>query len=304
MDEFIISVYVVVDDLLKAWKADWGLTSWPWRRRGPAPTLSDSEVLTMELVGEFCRLDTDKGIYTYFCQHGSELFPALPRVHRTTFVRQATRLAAVKQALWRLLLDQLPHDGTLSVVDSFPLDVCQLARASRCRRFAGEAAYGYDELIKQTFYGFRWHVRVGWPGVICEVEVAAANLSDTTVVEQLLERAPAGSVVLGDRNYWSPTCQTQVREELGVRLLAPFRRRQGGPPEGRWPRWLTQMRRRIETVIGQLVERYQAKRTWARDGEHLLNRVLRKVLSHTICLWLNRQRGHEAFLQLDALMAN
>ena len=48
----------------------------------------------------------------------------------------------------------------------------------------------------------------------------------------------------------------------------------------------------------------QAKRTWARDAEHLLNRVLRKVLSHTVCLWLNRQRGHEACLQLEALMVH
>jgi hypothetical protein len=33
------------------------------RSRGPAPKLSDAEVLTIEVVGEFLGIDTDKGIY-------------------------------------------------------------------------------------------------------------------------------------------------------------------------------------------------------------------------------------------------
>ena len=36
------------------------------RRRGPQPTLSDSEVLTIECVGEFLGIDTDKGLYEHF----------------------------------------------------------------------------------------------------------------------------------------------------------------------------------------------------------------------------------------------
>jgi len=61
----------------------------------------------------------------------------------------------VKERLWRwLLLLQLPWDPQVSIVivDSFPLYLCQFARAKRCRRFFGEAAFGRDELIKQTFY--------------------------------------------------------------------------------------------------------------------------------------------------------
>jgi hypothetical protein len=32
----------------------------------------------------------------------------------------------------------------------------------------------------------------------------------------------------------------------------------------RWPSWLVRKRRRIETVISQITERYRAKRVWAR----------------------------------------
>jgi hypothetical protein len=66
------------------------------RQRGPAPTLSDSEVLTIECVGEFWGIDTDKGLYDHFRRHYRDWFPALSRVHRTTFTRQAANLWAVK----------------------------------------------------------------------------------------------------------------------------------------------------------------------------------------------------------------
>ncbi len=54
----------------------------------------------------------------------------------------------------------------ISIIDSFPVPVCRFARAKRCKRFAGEAAFGYDEMAKQTFYGFRAHLRIAWPGVM------------------------------------------------------------------------------------------------------------------------------------------
>jgi len=42
------------------------------RPRGFAPQLTDSEVITMEGVGEFLGLDTDVGIWKYFGRHGGD----------------------------------------------------------------------------------------------------------------------------------------------------------------------------------------------------------------------------------------
>jgi hypothetical protein len=39
------------------------------RQRGRTPTLADSEVLTIECVGEFLGIDTDKGLYDHFRRH-------------------------------------------------------------------------------------------------------------------------------------------------------------------------------------------------------------------------------------------
>jgi hypothetical protein len=58
------------------------------------------------------------------------------------------------------------------------------ARAYRCRRFRGEAAFGKDTLIKQTFYGFRMDVRVAWPGLITHFSVAPANAHELSVLPE------------------------------------------------------------------------------------------------------------------------
>jgi hypothetical protein len=257
------------------------------RLRGPQPILADSEVLTIECVGEFWGIDTDKGLDEHFRRHYRDWFPALARVHRTTFVRQAANLWAVKAQLRQQLLDQISFDPAVSILDSFPVPVCRFGRAYRCRRLAGLAAFGRDEGAKQTYYGVRAHLRVCWPGVIVAGHLAPANLHDLVMAEDLL--ADAHGWALGDRSYWSPA-RAELLADQGIWLLAPPSRsaKQPGP---RLPGRLVQARRRIETVIGQLVERYHAKRVWARDAWHLWSRWQRKLLSHTLAVYLCQQSG-------------
>src|ERR671911_2993065 len=210
LSTFIVAVFCLIDDRLKGRRI---------RQRGPAPKLSDAEVLTMEIVGEFLGLDTDKGIHLFFKRHYGEWFPTLGEVHRTTFARQAVNLWKVKEHLWQELLVLAPQDPTFALVDSFPLPACLFARAYRCSRFKGEAAFGKDTLLKQTFYGFRVHMRVCWPGVITRLSVAPANAHELSVVPELTERT--AGLLIGDRNYHSP----KTKEELagwGVELLAPY----------------------------------------------------------------------------------
>ena len=72
--------------------------------------------------------------------------------------------------------------------------------------------------------------------------------------------------------------------------MAPYKSTKRGGKQ-KWPRWLVNKRRRIETVFSQLVGRYRAKRVWARDKWHLMSRWLRKVLSHTLTFYLCQQAG-------------
>jgi len=150
---FMIAVFCLIDDLLVGKRL---------RKRGPLPTLRDSEVLTIEVVGEFLGLETESGIFTHFCRYYSDWFPGLRQIHRTTFVRQAANLWKIKQDLWRVIAQKIPQDPYLSIVDSFPVPVCRFARAPRCRSFREVAAYGHDEVARQTYFGLRAHIRLVW----------------------------------------------------------------------------------------------------------------------------------------------
>ncbi len=274
---YLISAYCLVDDWLKGKRI---------RQRGPQPQLSDSEVLTMEIVGEFLGIDTDLDLYTFFRRHFGEWFPTLLQVDRTTFTRQAANLWVIKEQLFVNLSQFVPHDPLVSVIDSFPMPVCRFARANRCRIFTGQAAYGYDEVARQTYYGLRAHVRICWPGVIVATTLAPANVHDTEAAEELLQGVQGWA--LGDRNYWKPSLQLALKEQ-GLALMAPYKsaKRQ----KFRYPHWLVEKRYRIEALFGQLVDRFHAKKVWARDAWHLTSRWLRKMLSHLIAVLFCQRLG-------------
>ena len=268
---FIISVFCLIEDFLSGRLL---------RTRGPQPTLRDSEVLTIEVVGEFLGIDTESNIFTHFRRYYADWFPGLRQITRTTFTRQAANLWRIKQELWQVVAQTIPQDPYISIVDSFPVPVCRFARAPRCRSFGEVAAFGHDEVARQTYYGLRAHVRLAWPGVLVACALAPANVHDTEGAEEVLQGV--AGYVLADRNYWKPELSQRLKN-YGLYLLAPYKsaKRQKQP----WPRFLTHMRYRIETAFGQLVERFHAKRIWARDLWHLTSRWMRKFLSHTLTVF-------------------
>lgn len=293
LSDFLLHVFCLVDDLYR------DLVRRPLRSRGPRrTTLTDPEVITVELVGEFLGSDHDKGVFTHFRRYHAAEFPGLRRVCRTTSARQAANLFAVKRAMHEHLAGRLSAGEPVWLVDSPPVEACRFARAKSCRRLRGDAAFGYDHTARNTMYGFRLHARCTPAGAVVAFDLAPANVSDVAMVDQLAP--PPGSVGVGDRNYWSPT----VRDELaagGVALLAPFKNKSKDPDPER-SRRLRRVRWVIETAFGQLAERFRIKRTWARDLWHLTHRVIRKVLGHTVAVWVNLTRGQPA-LDFDGLVA-
>lgn len=295
MDEMIIAVYCTVDDAMKQLIPQ--LPKGRVRERGPATTLCDSEVLTMEVVGSFWGLHQDSALFTHFKRHHAALFPALLRVHRTGFARQAANLWKIKEKLWQHLLLQVPRHAHLSFIDSVPLPVCRFARATFCSRFrcadvqGVQASYGYDHVARQTFWGLRLHFHVVWPGVVRRIVITPAHVSDVAAAPELL--AGAAGIVIGDRNYHAPALQDELEQVAPqaapqARLLTPPKKKRPDEDKRR-SKLLSHLRYRIETVFGQWCQRFKLKDVQARDTWHLANRLLRVVLCHTLCVLLNWQ---------------
>ena len=123
IEDFIISVFCILDKELEKM-----LQGKKLRRRGKLPQLTDSEVMTMEIVGEFLGIDCDKSIWEYFRSHWKHFFPKIP--DRSNFVRQAANLHAIKRILQeRLALNLGCYADSLHLIDGLPIPVCKFARA-------------------------------------------------------------------------------------------------------------------------------------------------------------------------------
>jgi hypothetical protein len=135
--EFIIRVYCLVCEHYRVIKNTYRL-----RRGGFTPALSDEEVITLELCGEYFKLATDKDLFTYFRTHYAHFFPQLR--DRTLFVRQAANLWRVKAAIQQRLT-QVSGQATdpVQIIDTLPLPVCGYTRSSRDRCFKPFADYGH-----------------------------------------------------------------------------------------------------------------------------------------------------------------
>ena len=145
LEEFIIAVYCVVDGFLVLFSERHNL-----RKGGFAPAFSDSETLTLLLVGEFLGLDTDKAIHAFFRRgRWREWFPRLG--HRTTLARQSANLWRVMQVLAQRLG---AFEETVHLIDGFPMVVSCITRAARCRGFRGEATRVFCASKRLKYYGF------------------------------------------------------------------------------------------------------------------------------------------------------
>ena len=292
IEEFIISVFCLVEAGLEEVMGGVKL-----RTRGFAPRLSDSEVLTLEIVGEFLGYEGDAAIWEYFKRHWATWFPGLG--DRSTFIRQAANLWRVKQLLHERLVAKLgarTADGP--IIDGFPIQVCKLARAPDSQVLKAAADYGYCAAKDEYYYGLKANLLLDLRGVVVGITLTAANVDERDSADDLLQAIEG--LVLGDKGYIRPQCKADG-EALGIDLQTPVRKNL----KERRPRWwlklLRRLRKRIETVMSQLEQQFGLATTRARDAWHLTNRVTRKVLAHTIGVWLNLQQGREP-LELDGLV--
>jgi hypothetical protein len=289
--EVLLRVFCPVDDELQA-------LGGPPRRPGPRPRLADSEVIAIEIVGELWGLADDTALHRHFRRHHAAEFPALAWVDRTRFARHAADLCRVKRAIRRRLAERLVRPGSPWPVDSLPLPACRFGRAGYCRRFKGQAAYGFDPLARKAFYGFRLHLRTSLGGVVLGYELAPANAHELDLARELAPSPPG--VAIGDRNYWSPATREEFRA-AGGDLLAPFKQAKHEPDPER-AEYLLGLRRRIETVFSHLVEWFDLRRVKVRDLWHLEHRLVRKLLALTVAACLNVVAGRSP-LRLTALVA-
>ena len=252
----------------------------------------------MEIVGEFLKIDTDKGIWEYFSSHWKYWFPGLGS--RTAFVKQSANLLQIKQAIQLKLSAKLnAFSDQLHFIDGFPMPICKYARSKQVKIFSMDAAYGYCASKDEKYYGFKGNLAINSIGVISGLTVTAANIDERKSMFDFIDKIKG--LLIGDMGFIGDNLQKQLQEAHEINLQTPKRKNM---PDDRSPGYvgaMKSMRRLVETVISQLTGRFDIAKIWARDPWHLSNRVTRKILSHTMAIFINSKIGRDP-LKFDGLI--
>ncbi len=215
MEDFIITVYCLIDELLIK-----QIVNDKLRKRGFEPALSDAEMITMEIISEFMGIDTDKGAWEYFCNHWFEWFPTIGS--RANFAKQAANLWAIKQKMQKELATQLgAFSDTLHMADGFPMPICHFRRANFSQVSSGEAAYGYCASKGETYYGFKGNLLINSNGIITDITVTQANIDERDSLWELL-KGVQGMIIAG-KGLIGVDYQNELRQLTGINLQTAVR---------------------------------------------------------------------------------
>lgn len=287
LDMLFTIVYTLVDDLYQ--QAVPASIRHRGQRNGCPPTLSDSEVITIALVGELLGMDSEKAWYGLVRKNYRALFPQL--LERSRFNRRRRDLWAVINLIRGALLPQLgvPFEP-YRLIDSVPIPVCHYARAPRCQVFAGQAGFGFCAAKDEKFYGFKLHLLITPTGVVTDFVLAAADPHDSQLVWELVD-GYWHLIVLGDKGYVGHQLAEDLKAQRDITLLALKRKNQRVQYPPALAQVLKKTRRLIETVIGQLVEQFQVAKVRAKTLWGLMARLYTKLTAHSFGNYINQMFG-------------
>lgn len=106
--------------------------------------------------------------------------------------------------------------------------------------------------------------------------------------------------MIGDKGFIRPLLKEELAQQ-GIDLQTPLRKNMKDDRPKTFVHQLMKTRRLVETVIGQLTDRFHIEKVRARDCLHLSNRFIRKILAHTLGTFLNRILGNP-ILHFDDLV--
>src|SRR5215217_5942743 len=294
-EDFCLHLYVLVDDL-------WARIGARYRRPGPAPACSDSELITLVLAGACRGWDQETDLVASW-QAYRALFPVLPE--RSRFNRRRRNLMYAINDLRRVALTLLDlAQDRQCASDSLPVPVMHFhlvpSSPSVGTWKAAGARFGKVTSKKQTIFGYKLHLLVTLGGVIIDFVLAPANEHDLTVGAELLAEQ-RDLLALGDKAYYSVPVAAALRAEANVILFALPRATLRAQVPPAVAALHTRCRQLIETVNEQLSDQFHVEENHAKTFAGLCARLYTKLTAHTLCVYINRLLGHPDPLRIKAL---
>jgi hypothetical protein len=206
----------------------------------------------------------------------------------------------VKQEIRKAIVQKLlPFGSELSIIDGFPIPVCGFRRAHFSKLFKGHADFGHCAAKNLRYFGFKGHLLIDENGLILDCAVAAANIDEREMIFDM--SSVTGTDLLGDKGYICSKTRKEEFKSEGINIHTPLRSNMKDDRPKEFVKMINNKRRLVETVIGQLSERFNIEKVRARDMWHLTVRIGRKLLAHTVNCFINHTLGN-SILQLEKVV--
>ncbi len=148
-----------------------------------------------------------------------------------------------------------------TIIDSFPIPLCQNIRNRRAKLFKPNADIGYNDTKRMWYYGFKGSFEVTNQGVAVAYTITAASKHDIKMVPTLVNQYPCQHI-LGDAGYPSQKPHQQLAK-IGVDFWTSKRRNMKQPKANQ--RLLKRKRRHIETIFSKWVSYFDLEHNRARS---------------------------------------
>lgn len=273
----LTDIFCEIDDFcnsLDTYTEEYMLTGPMRGKRGPACSLTISEIMTILLMFQSSRFRDFKNLYTgLLCCYYKNHFPKLPSYERFNHLMQ--------RAIFPLsIFTQLKAGQQTGIyyIDSTCLPGCHIKRSSRHKTFDAVADYGHTSV--GWFFGLKLHIVINDRGELMAFKITRGNRHDSKEAVPLLKKFKG--LAFGDKGYLGKRIFNELISS-GLKLITRTRKNMKTKPKlSRHERLLLNQRGIIETVIGHLKHCYQVWHTRHRSIINALTHLVAALAAYTI----------------------
>ena len=209
----LTAIYVEVDDFCKSSSAI--ISNFGVVRRGPAPKLTLSEIMTILIYYHEKNYKNFKSYYTEYVM--TELYGDFPDlVSYNRFIEFAPR-AMMPLALFLAHQCESSRKTGIYYIDSTRWAACHPKRAHNHKVMKGFAAWGKSSI--GWFYGMKYHLVVNQYGEIMNFYLSPGNVSDANAKVMFQLTKDLFGWLFGDRGYLINPAKRDLLERDGELLV-------------------------------------------------------------------------------------
>src|SRR5947209_2776443 len=292
----LTTLFTIVDDTMKGST----MIQDALKRPGPAPRLSDSEVITLALYQELIGEPREDHFFRLHQASLQTFFPGLNE--RSRYNRRKRDLWSVILAVrvsLQVVLEAFQLEET-AVIDSAPVPCVSYKRGKGASDCVGTADYGVCSSKAMKYFGCKLHSVVSLSGLIMGFLLTPASRYDNQPVVELLDSFSHHlQRLLGDGAYNDAALESYLHQYRSLHLLSPAKANQAPKRSPSAQKQLNRLRLICETVNAQLQEQLHLSKHYAKRSWGLMTRIAAKITAHSLGMVVNSLLGRPALQLAD-----